>query len=334
MEKEQKDVEQKGKAGKSFSIAGFEGFEALVVIVMAGVAYALCNTGIIKLSGASSILFMMAVGFVAALVAHFSGKLVAFLRGSKHKDEEAIVEDIITRKKDMAAKDSKGQVCYLCGESIEDSPKDTGLKLSMDHVPPKLFYPKAIRQQEDLNLERAPSHNKCNEDYRKDEEYFYHALYPLVAENNPSMGKIILQDLRRKAHKPQTPAMIRHVLKNVSGVTQGGIHLPPGKVVYDLDEVRLQNIAIKIARGVLALNKTVYISESNCFDLRFCENESEVIELYQLLWKISPAYTRYPKVFSYRYFYLDNKHHLCLFFWESFMYCLCFNGNLTNQKIQ
>lgn len=99
MEKEKKGIEQKGETGKLFSIAGFEGFEALVVIVMAGVAYALCNMGIIKLSGASSILFMMAVGFVAALVAHFSGKLVALLRGSKNKDEGKIVEDIVIRKK-------------------------------------------------------------------------------------------------------------------------------------------------------------------------------------------------------------------------------------------
>ncbi|GAI75371.1 unnamed protein product [marine sediment metagenome] len=70
----------------------------------------------------------------------------------------------------MAAKDSKGQVCYLCGESIEDSPEDIGLKLARDHVPPRLFYPKAIRKKENLNLEVAQSHQKCNEYYRKDEE--------------------------------------------------------------------------------------------------------------------------------------------------------------------
>ncbi len=229
--------------------------------------------------------------------------------------------------------DCKGPVCYLCGESIEDSPEDTGLELSMDHVPPRQFYPKAIRQQEDLNLELAPSHKKCNEDYRKDEEYFYHSLYPLVAENNPSMGQIILQDLGRRTHKPQTPAMIRKILKNVSGVTQGGILLPPGKIVCSLDELRLQRIAIKIARGVLALNDIVYISESNCFDLRFCENESEVIELYRTLWKISPVYAVYQKVFSHKYFYLDNVHYLCLLFWGSFMYCLCFKGNPASQTI-
>lgn len=221
----------------------------------------------------------------------------------------------------------KGPVCYLCGESIEDSPEDTGLELSRDHVPPRQFYPKAIRQQEDLNLELVPSHKECNQDYRKDEEYFYHSLYPLVAENNPSMGQVILQDLGRRTHKPQTPAMIRNILKNVSGVTQGGIHLPPGKIVFNLDEFRLQRIAIKIARGVLALNNIVYISESNCFDLRFCEDESEVIELYRLLWEASPVYAVYQRVFSHKYFYLDNVHYLCLLFWESFMYCLCFKEN-------
>lgn len=220
----------------------------------------------------------------------------------------------------------RNKVCYLCGRLIEDGPEDINMKLSMDHVPPKQFYPKIIRKQENLNLELAPSHKKCNEDYRKDEEYFYHSLYPLVAEKNQRMGKIIFQDLDRRIHNPQTPAMIRNILKNVSNVTQGGIHLPHGKTEWSLDEVRLQQIALKIARGVLALNNIEYIPESNCVDIGFYENEDEVIELYRLLWQASPVYGICSRIFSYKFFHFDNKYLVSLLFWESFMYCLCFEN--------
>ena len=197
-------------------------------------------------------------------------------------------------------------LCYLCGNIIEDNTNDLDIKLSMDHVPPKQFFPKAIRQQNDLNLVLVPSHKKCNEDYRKDEEYFYHSMYPLVAENNPKMGEIIFQDLKRRTHKPQTPAMIRNILRNVSTTTQGGIHLPTGKAEWSLDETRLQQNAIKIARGVLALNNVAYIPESNCVDIRFYENKNEVIELYKLLWQASPIYGKHPEIFSYQYVFYDN----------------------------
>ena len=98
MEKE--SIEKKGETDKLFNIAGFEGFEALVIIVIGGVAFALCEMGIIPLDGALKILFMTGVGAVAGLVAHFSGRLLSFLSGIKYKEDEEIVEDIITRRKD------------------------------------------------------------------------------------------------------------------------------------------------------------------------------------------------------------------------------------------
>jgi hypothetical protein len=222
--------------------------------------------------------------------------------------------------------------CYLCGKVIDNKPENKELVLSMDHVPPKQFYPKGIRRKKTLNLELAPSHRNCNQDYRQDEEYFYHSLYPLVANNNPAMGDIILQDFRRRSSKPQTPAMIRKIMKTASGVTQGGIHLPSGIIGLDLDEFRLQRIAIKIARGVLCLNDIAYMPEANCIDIRLCESESEVIELYRLLWRASPVYGSYPEVFSYKYFHYDDKYLITLLLWESLLYCLCFVDDPNGQN--
>lgn len=220
---------------------------------------------------------------------------------------------------------SENKTCYLCGELIDTNVDDADLQLSMDHTPPKQFYPKDIRKQHKLNMQLVPSHKKCNESFRKDEEYFYHSLYPMVAKNNPGMASVIFQDFKRRTQKPQTPAMMRSIVKTASRITKGGIHLPPEVVMLELNNNRLQRVAMKIARGVLCLNGIFYIPESSCIDLRNCQSEPEVPEIYKLSWQASPQPCGdYHKVFSYKYFYFENHHYATLFFWESVMYCLCF----------
>ena len=220
--------------------------------------------------------------------------------------------------------------CHLCGELFDTTSSDPDLKLSREHVPPRQFYPKGIRKKENLNLETAPSHRECNESYREDEEYFYHALYPLVKDNNPNMGNVIFQDFKRRSTKPQTPAMLRNISKTASKITDGGIHLPAGKVQFSLDEYRLQRVVIKIARGVLSLNGIPFIKSSSCIDIRLCQSELEVPELYQLSWQASETPCGdYHKVFSYKYFYFEGHHYVTLLFWESVMYCLCFNDSFA-----
>lgn len=121
-------------------------------------------------------------------------------------------------------------ICYICGYVIEHDTTDDQMKLSMDHIPPKQFFPKQIRIDENLNLEKVPSHKKCNNEYKDDEDYFYHSLYPLVENRNPNMAKVIFKDFARRSHSPQTPAMIRSIFSNTSGTTKGGIILPANKV--------------------------------------------------------------------------------------------------------
>jgi hypothetical protein len=122
----------------------------------------------------------------------------------------------------------KKYICYLCGDPIEQSPKNDSMILSMDHVPPKQFYPKGIHENEDLTLRLLPSHKKCNEDYKLDEEYFYHCMHPAVERSNPNMAKLMYEDLLRRSEKPQTQILARKLLQNIGFLTKGGIHLPAG----------------------------------------------------------------------------------------------------------
>lgn len=213
-------------------------------------------------------------------------------------------------------------VCYLCGNIIKHDITDDQLKPSMDHVPPKQFFPKQIRMARHLNLELISSHKKCNNEYKDDEDYFFHSLYPLVANNNPNMAQVIFNDFSRRSRNPQTPAMLRSIFSNASRTTKGGIILPAHKVEINIDIARIHRIAGKIARGVLFLSNQTYFPEPNIVDMRLCEQESEVPEMYQLSWQAALMVSSYPRVFSYKYFPYNGHHIISLLFWEAFMFCV------------
>jgi hypothetical protein len=211
--------------------------------------------------------------------------------------------------------DKVRKICYLCGKSIKG-------KVSKDHVPPKQFFPKEVRLEKNLNLEKLPSHKKCNNEYKDDEDYFYHSLYPLVANSNPDIAQVIFKDFARRSHSPQTPALLCKIFSDASRTTEGGIILPANMVEINLDLYKIQRIAGKIARGVLFISSKTFFPVSSIVDMRICEKESEVPEMYQLSWKVTPIKSSYPKVFSYRYFQFDKYHIISLLFWEAFMFCV------------
>ena len=178
-------------------------------------------------------------------------------------------------------------VCCLCGKPATD--KDP---ITREHVPPKQFYPKPLR--DGLNLWVVPTHKSCNNQHKANEEYFYHALYPLVANVNPQTAGVILDDLKRRAKKPQTPTLLRSILKTSRTTTEGGIVLPPGVVRLDADKHRLQQVASKIGRCLFYREHKRVMPQLNCKDIRLCEREEDVPELYTLSWAPSPAPPSYP----------------------------------------
>jgi hypothetical protein len=228
----------------------------------------------------------------------------------------------------MAEENKTKEICYLCGRSIEKG------QLSDDHVPPKAFYPKDIRAG--LNLQAAPSHEECNNAYRKDEEYFQHALFVEVLNKRPPIISHLEADFSRRAEKPQTPAMIRKILQGFSNITPGGIYLPRNKYVVTIDQVRIERVVLKIARGLFYIDNKRFLPLENAKDIRFCLNEDDVPEIYKLYWPAVKLSGVYPKVFSYKYFNtckysvsgkyheLDKLHLYSLLFWEVLMFCVTF----------
>lgn len=237
------------------------------------------------------------------------------------------------------------QVCCLCGKyaTADD-------RITREHVPPKQFYPRSLR--DGLNLWVVPTHKSCNNKHKADEEYFYHALYPLVANVNPKTAEVILDDLKRRAKEPQTPTLLRSILKTSRTTTEGGILLPPGVVRVNANKCRLQQVAIKIGRCLYYRDHKRVMPHENCKDIRLCEREEDVPELYTLSWAFSKvnvndlvpsepggvvvvddpdagqALAACRQVFDYRPAYLEeNRLHLyTLRFWEAFVFCMAFEN--------
>ena len=217
--------------------------------------------------------------------------------------------------------------CCLCGEAILPTAENPDAALSMDHVPPKQFHPKEIRSAQNPNLWVVPTHKRCNAGYRKDEEYFYHAVCALVQNSNRAMGQVVHRDLMRRANKPQTPAMVRSLLKEFRTGRDAGINLPPGIVQFNLDPYRMRRVAIKIAQGVFYLDQRRYVPRENCKGIRLFQLKTEVPELYQLSWRGAEAKSVLPGIFSYRRFELDNLHLFSMLYWEAFMFCAAFESH-------
>lgn len=202
----------------------------------------------------------------------------------------------------------------------------------MDHVPPRAFFPKELRTAENPNLSVAPTHRRCNEHYREDEEYFYHYMYALVGKINPRMGQTIIRDFERRSTGPQTPAMLRRMLKSSSTVTEGGIHLPPGVVKFTADRHRIETIVLKIAQGLFFLERERYMPRELAQDIHVCESEDDVPELYRLTWRPDNVKGACPAVFSYRYFQAEAFHIFSMLFWEAILCCTTFVEEQTEAE--
>jgi hypothetical protein len=199
-----------------------------------------------------------------------------------------------------------------------------------------------------INLWTVPSHKSCNGEYKLDEEYFYHALYPLVGDARPPIAEAMLDDLRRRAEKPQTPALIRDILRTKRTTMEGGIVLPPGKVAIDVDKYRVQRVAIKIGRCLFYRDQQRVIPLETCRDIHLCQSEEEVPEIYRLSWGwskvnvpdcvpvepsgllIADPESGKPAgacnaVFSYRTACVNGMHVYSLMFWQAFMFCMLFD---------
>ena len=192
----------------------------------------------------------------------------------------------------------------------------------MDHVPPRQFYQKQIRQTQNLNLNVAPSHKRCNEAYKEDEEYFYLSMFSIVAKNNPKMEDSYFQDIMRRSQQPQMPAKLRKILSTAVTVTEGGIHLPNGMRRLTLERDRIEKVVVKIARGILFVSTERYFEEQQIIRTGFYDKPSEIIDLYLPALRLHPLAGIYPDVFAHSHFSSKGYRLMLMLFWKAFMFSI------------
>jgi hypothetical protein len=243
------------------------------------------------------------------------------------------------------------QQCCLCGRlGTTENP------VTREHVPPRQFYPKSVR--DGLNLWIAPTHAACNAHHKLDEEYFYHCFFPLVVAARAPIAPALTDDLRRRLNHQQSRSILRSLLRSQRTVTASGLYLPSGICSLDIDLGRVQQVAIKIARCIHFLDHDRFMPLDHCIDIRLCERDTDVPDLYRLSWEMAktnvwdlPASKNglvlaaqgntgrpksvFPQVFDYRSFFFQEEglHLYSLRFWESFLFCLIFKEQAKDPRL-
>lgn len=127
----------------------------------------------------------------------------------------------------------KKKICYLCGKTIAG-------KSSKDHIPPKQFFPINYKKDHDIsNLITLATHEDCNYEFQKDEEYFVVALTPGITDIYLSIGAF--DRLRKMSRRKQSRPLLHQVVGEFSKKI-GNIHQPPDVASKTYDRSRTDRV--------------------------------------------------------------------------------------------
>ncbi|MBU1121360.1 MAG: hypothetical protein KKF54_01510 [Candidatus Omnitrophica bacterium] len=208
-------------------------------------------------------------------------------------------------------------ICYLCGNSITDN-------LNYDHVPPRQFYAKLIRRNNNLNLLTLSTHIECNKAYQFDEDYFIHSIGPLAAEtfSGAALWKDITSQFKRDEGKRIREKVYKEFEPNPSGLI-----LPYNKVVKKIDPLRVWRIVWKIARGLFFKEYGRILSENTPRKFKIFSPGEKIPEEFPYV-RDTPSKGNYPGVFDYKYICvkeLNNFHVWAMLFWDKLIFIIAFH---------
>ena len=270
-------------------------------------------------AGRLAIPWVLATGTVERVVARWDGKRVVALRRVKQQKRRRCRRSELQQAQRCHSESSTEltmKPCALCGEAILDNPSDLRDEESAEHVPPRQFFPASMRTGLRQPLWKVPSHRRCNESYKSDEEYFFHCFYSLVGVQNPPMGQTILNELRRRARKPQTRGLIRRVLKETTHTTPSGLLLPPGWLRVNYNAVRIENVVVKVAKCLFYKDHARYMPKSACAHIERCDSPAKLQPVFAELVRCDEVRcdSAAPDIFRYWQIEIDGQHLYALLF--------------------
>jgi hypothetical protein len=211
--------------------------------------------------------------------------------------------------------------CYLCGEPLS-------APTSVDHVPPQLFFPKEMRQRNNLDrLLTIDTHLACNTSYQKDEEYFVHTL--LTITRRSEVGDAHHSRIHKKLKAGKNVALVEMVMQEFKTELKG-VLMPPNIVAKLFDHYRMHRIIWKLIRG-LYFHRTGEILPPN-WGLQYWitapgSEQPEFFEMYRKERAITFE-GEYPDVFAYfahRIKPVWNVHYWGLVLWDAVLITVMFH---------
>ena len=212
---------------------------------------------------------------------------------------------------------SAGNICYLCGKLIP------GGEMSRDHVPPLQVFPRTFRP-ELSKLITLPTHRRCNESYRSDEDYTVTALSSGAADS--FTGKALWGDVVARLRKPEKKGLARKIVSEFSKVSPAGL-VYPGLSHKSFDGVRVGRILWKIARGLFYHHTGRILPETTPCAMDFAAPGFPLPDVFSLVAN-EPEHGEYKGAFAYRYKSfpeIDNAHFWAFLLWDRIIATVCFH---------
>lgn len=216
-----------------------------------------------------------------------------------------------------AGMDPEHPTCYLCGDAIPIGERDD------DHVPPKQFYPKALRTDA-LELLTLPTHKKCNSAYAKDEDYFV-ACLGILAKDTPT-GSALVWDIARRSQRPEGQRLGQRILSHFTE-SPGGVYLPAGLVALQYERERIGRVLWKIVRGLYMHEVGAPLPEKTPRRLRILSSGDTPPPEFRLVAE-TPSKGKYPGVLdhkTYRPAELPELHYWGLLVWQELIAIAAFH---------
>lgn len=150
-----------------------------------------------------------------------------------------------------------------------------------------------------MNLDWLYTHESCNSEYRKDEEY---TIAALVGHARTHAARAVMEDLRdafKKGHKRGLLGMIVGGFGTVVG--------PRGEVTFKLDRYRVDRVACKLARGIYYRELGVVLPEKRPGEIRLINPFEAAEQIADLSWYPAVLGSQpmgddtYRKIFDYKW---------------------------------
>lgn len=128
--------------------------------------------------------------------------------------------------------------CVYCGSKMN---------ITSDHIPPKCLF----RERKGLQLITVPACDRCNNSYKKDDEYF--RIYVSADISNNQQGDKLWYEKVMGSTFRRSPKLRKNIVSNISNISVN-VKRPNGAIlkgkILNFDASRVNSVLIRIVKGL------------------------------------------------------------------------------------